>query len=67
MAPIRPQLRANHANLSATDTSLCMYVCMYVYTCVCMYVCIYMCKYVGICEFVCACILVEVIFVVVQN
>ena len=41
LAPIRPQLRANHANLSATDTSLCMYVCMYVCTCVCMYVCVY--------------------------
>ena len=30
MAPIRPQLLVSHANHSATETSICMYVCMYV-------------------------------------
>ena len=50
MAPIRPQLPASHANHSATETSLCMYVCTYehmyvlcmqVRTYECMYVCMY--------------------------
>ena len=30
MAPIRPQLLVSHANHSATETSICMYVCVYV-------------------------------------
>ena len=29
VAPIRPQLLASHANHSATETSLCMYVYIY--------------------------------------
>ena len=37
MAPIHPQLLVSHANNSATETSLCMYVCVYMY--ICMYVC----------------------------
>ena len=55
MAPIRPQLLVSHANNSATETSLCMYVCIYV----CMYVCITyvrMCMCVYVCMFVCMCI-----------
>ena len=31
-ALIRPQLLVSHANHSATETSICMYVCMYVHT-----------------------------------
>ena len=38
MAPIRPQLLVSHANHSATETSICMYVCVYI----CIYACIYM-------------------------
>ena len=38
MAPIRPQLLVSHANHSATEKSICMYVCMCMYMCVCMYV-----------------------------
>ena len=34
MAPIRPQLLVSHANHSATETSIGMYVCVYA----CMYV-----------------------------
>ena len=33
MAPIRPQLLVSNANHSATETSICMYVCMYVFSC----------------------------------
>ena len=47
MAPIRPQLLVSHANHSATEISLCMYVCY-----VCMY-CMYVRTYV--CIHVCAC------------
>ena len=46
MAPIRPQLPANHANHSATETSMCVYVCVYV----CMYV--FECLYVCVCVYV---------------
>ena len=42
MAPIRPQLLVSHANHSATETSiyLYIYVCMYT-VCLYVYVCIY--------------------------
>ena len=43
MAPIRPQLLVSHANHSATETSICMYVCMYVLMYVCMYVYVSVC------------------------
>ena len=39
MAPIRLQLLVSHANHSATETSLCMYVCINVcmwYVCICI-------------------------------
>ena len=42
MAPIRPQLLVSHANHSATETSICMYVWMYVCIYEYMYVCVYM-------------------------
>ena len=48
MAPIRPQLLVSHANHSATQTSICMYVYMYVSMYVSMYVCIYVCIYLSI-------------------
>ena len=42
MAPSRPQLLVSHANHSATETSICMYVCVCV--CVCVFIYIYMMK-----------------------
>ena len=57
MAPIRSQLLASHANHSATETYMymyvcvCMYVCMYV--CMCTYICVYVCMYVCVCICVC--------------
>ena len=52
MAPIRPQLLVSHANHSATETSIC--ICMYMYICMCMYVCmyVYVCIYVCVCMYV---------------
>ena len=49
------RLLVSHANHSATETYVCMYVrtyvCMYVY--VCMYACMCVCIYVCVCMYVC--------------
>ena len=50
IAPIRPQLLVSHANHSATETSMYLYmcVCVYVFAYVCMYVCMYVYIYIYI-------------------
>ena len=56
MAPIRPQLLVSHANHSATETSMCMYVCMYVCMYICIYIYIYIYIYMCVCVCVCVCV-----------
>jgi hypothetical protein len=48
----RTELASDTIGLSATDTPLCVCICVYIYMCVYMYVCVYMC--VNVCVCMCA-------------